>query len=69
VAKKALLDDRNRLWIPKIENMLTEKHTFLITVGAAHLVGPNGVPNLLRAAGYTVEGPDMPAPAKTASAR
>lgn len=67
VAKKALLDDRNRLWVPKIEKMLTEKRTFLITVGAAHLVGPNGVPNLLRAEGYTVDGPDMPK-VKTASA-
>jgi hypothetical protein len=71
VSRKALLDDRNKLWIPKIQKMLTEKRTFLITVGAAHLVGPGGVPNLLRAAGYTVDGPDTaPAkPTKTASAR
>jgi uncharacterized protein YbaP (TraB family) len=64
-ARKALLDDRNHAWVPKIEKMLTEKRVFLITVGAAHLAGPNGVPSLLRAAGYTVEGPDMPT--KTAS--
>ena len=37
--------------------MLDEPHTFFITVGAAHLVGKTGVPNLLRAAGYKVEGP------------
>ncbi len=55
---KAILDDRNHLWLPKIEKMLNEKRTFLITVGAAHLVGPNGVPNLLRQAGYKVDGPD-----------
>lgn len=55
---KVMLDDRNRNWIPQIEKMLTEKRTFLITVGAAHLAGPNGVPNLLRAAGYKVDGPD-----------
>ncbi len=43
--------------MPKIEKMLNEKRTFFITVGAAHLVGPNGVPNLLREAGYKVDGP------------
>lgn len=65
VAKKALLDDRNARWVPQIEKMLTEKRRFMITVGAAHLAGPGGVPALLRARGYTVEGPDMPT--KTAS--
>lgn len=51
------LDKRNRKWVPEIEAMLNEPHTFFITVGAAHLVGPGGVPNLLRKAGYRVEGP------------
>lgn len=62
-SNKAMLDDRNKNWIPQIEKMLAEKHTFFITVGAAHLVGPNGVPNLLRAQGYTVDGPDRQAAA------
>jgi uncharacterized protein len=57
--KKAMLDDRNRDWVPKIEKMLKEKRTFFITVGAAHLAGQDGVPNLLRQAGYHVEGPDQ----------
>ncbi len=52
-----LLDDRNRRWLPQIEAMLKEKHVFFITVGAGHLAGPAGVPALLRAAGYQVEGP------------
>jgi len=56
-AKKALLDDRNRAWAPQIAAMLNEPHTFFITVGAAHLVGKGGVPQLLRAAGYRVDGP------------
>ena len=55
---KAVLEDRNRNWLPKIEKMLHEKRTFMITVGAAHLPGPNGVVNLLRQAGYKVDGPD-----------
>jgi uncharacterized protein YbaP (TraB family) len=56
-ARKALLDDRNARWLPQIEAMLNEKRTFFITVGAGHLTGPQGVPALLRKAGYTVTGP------------
>lgn len=52
-----LLDNRNQRWIPQIEAMLRQKKVFFITVGAAHLVGPHGVPNLLRTAGYKVDGP------------
>lgn len=55
--KKALLTDRNRNWVGQIEKMLTEKKVFFITVGAGHLAGPAGVPALLRAAGYKVDGP------------
>jgi uncharacterized protein len=58
--KKALLEDRNRAWIPQIAAMLNEKHTYFITVGAGHLVGKTGVPNLLREKGYKVDGPDAP---------
>ena len=56
-ARKLLLDDRNARWVPKIEAMLKEKHVFFITVGAGHLTGPQGVPALLRKAGYKVQGP------------
>jgi uncharacterized protein YbaP (TraB family) len=56
-ARKMLLDDRNRRWLPKIEAMLKEKHVFFITVGAGHLTGPLGLPALLRKAGYKVDGP------------
>jgi hypothetical protein len=55
--KKALLTDRNQRWTLQIETMMREKRTFFITVGAGHLAGPDGVPALLRAAGYKVEGP------------
>jgi uncharacterized protein len=56
-ARKTLLDDRNARWVPQIEAMLKEKHVFFITVGAGHLTGPQGVPALLRKAGYKVLGP------------
>ena len=55
--KKALLTDRNQNWVGQIETMLAEKKTFFITVGAGHLAGPDGVPAMLRAAGYKVDGP------------
>jgi hypothetical protein len=55
--RKEWLDNRNRKWVPEVEAMLNEPHTFFMTVGAAHLVGKTGVPNLLRAAGYRVDGP------------
>ena len=56
-ARKELLDDRNKKWIPKLEAMLKERHVFFVTVGAGHLTGPLGVPALLRKDGYKVEGP------------
>ncbi len=56
-ARKTLLDDRNRAWVQQLKEMLAEPHTFFITVGAGHLAGPNGVPALLRQAGYEVDGP------------
>lgn len=50
----ALLVNRNKAWIPKLESIFTEGSTF-VAVGAAHLGGPNGVIQLLKAAGYTLE--------------
>ncbi len=49
-----LLNDRNKNWIPKITAVAKTKSTFF-GVGAAHLAGENGVINLLRKQGYTVE--------------
>ncbi len=57
-ARKAMLDDRNAAWVVKLKPWLDdEKKVFFVTVGAGHLVGAKGVPALLRAAGYKVEGP------------
>ncbi|WP_113922538.1 TraB/GumN family protein [Cognataquiflexum aquatile] len=49
-----LLEDRNKNWIPKIEEMVKEQTTF-IAVGSGHLGSETGVIALLRKAGYTVE--------------
>jgi uncharacterized protein YbaP (TraB family) len=56
-ARKALLDDRNETWLRKLESMTEEDRIFFVTVGAGHLTGKKGVPALLRAAGYHVDGP------------
>jgi uncharacterized protein YbaP (TraB family) len=56
-AKKIFIDDRNKAWIAQITAMLNEDHVFFVTVGMGHLVGRHGVPALLRAKGYRVEGP------------
>jgi uncharacterized protein YbaP (TraB family) len=50
---KRLLDDRNVMWVPKIEGLIRTKPTF-IAVGAAHLGGEKGLIKLLRARGYDV---------------
>lgn len=55
--EKALFEDRNARWVNQISAMLNEDHTFFITVGAGHLAGPKGVPAMLRARGFKVDGP------------
>jgi hypothetical protein len=56
--EKALFENRNAKWVTKIVAMLNENHTYFITVGAGHLAGPKGVPAMLRAQGFTVDGPE-----------
>jgi uncharacterized protein YbaP (TraB family) len=56
-ARKMLFDDRNRAWVEKISSFLDQPKVYFITVGAGHLAGPQGVPALLRARGFSVEGP------------
>jgi uncharacterized protein YbaP (TraB family) len=54
IIQEDLLDNRNKKWMEPMARMASEKSTFF-AVGAAHLGGENGVINLLRAKGYTVE--------------
>lgn len=49
-----LLVERNRNWVPHVDSCLQQKKACFIVVGAAHLVGPDGLPTLLRKKGYTV---------------
>ena len=49
-----MLNNRNKNWIPKIEEFAKSQPTFF-GVGAAHLAGDSGIIKLLRAAGYTVK--------------
>lgn len=48
------LSSRNKKWIPKIGEFAKKEPTFF-GVGAGHLAGKEGVIQLLRKAGYTVE--------------
>jgi uncharacterized protein YbaP (TraB family) len=50
-----LVVNRNKSWMPRIEQFLTGHDDALVVVGAAHLVGKQGVLELLRAKGYTVD--------------
>lgn len=53
--QKVLLDQRNPAMAKQVETLLkTDKHSF-VAVGALHLLGEQGVPGLLRQAGYKVE--------------
>lgn len=47
------LNNRNKKWIAPIKKIIKKNKAF-IAVGAAHLGGPNGVIELLKAEGYTL---------------
>jgi uncharacterized protein YbaP (TraB family) len=49
-----LLVERNHNWIPHIETCLKQNAGCFVVVGAAHLVGPDGLPTLLSKKGYKV---------------
>jgi len=50
-----LTTDRNRKWVPKIEQLLNGPKDYLVVVGALHLVGKNSVIDLLQRDGHKVE--------------
>jgi uncharacterized protein len=54
IEKDVMLKDRNLKWIPQLKEFMQQKSCF-VAVGALHLPGNEGIINLLREAGYTVE--------------
>jgi uncharacterized protein YbaP (TraB family) len=50
-----LLVERNRNWLPKIEALFARRGRAFIVVGAAHLVGPDGLITMLKAKGARVD--------------
>ena len=50
-----LIDNRNAVWVPRIEREIKSGKATSIIVGALHVAGPNSVIVLLQKRGYTIE--------------
>ena len=55
VLYERLLVARNRQWVPKLDALLSRRGRAFVVVGAAHLVGPDGLLAMFRAKGYRVD--------------
>jgi uncharacterized protein YbaP (TraB family) len=51
---QALLADRNRQWIRSITRLLKKEEKLLFAFGAAHLIGPDSILNLLSGQGFKI---------------
>ena len=54
-AYNSLILERNRNWMPQLENCLRRSSPCFVIVGAAHLVGPQGLLAMLQQKGYKLE--------------
>jgi hypothetical protein len=54
---KTLLTDRNAAWRRTLLQRLQGRGKVVVIVGVGHLIGPGGLPQLLREAGVRVDGP------------
>ena len=54
-AYASLIAERNRNWIPQLQMCLSSPTPCFVVVGAAHMVGPDGLLALLQQKGYKVE--------------
>jgi uncharacterized protein YbaP (TraB family) len=54
-AYESLIAERNRNWMPQLEQCLARTRPCFVVVGAAHLVGPDGLLKLLQKKGYRLE--------------
>jgi uncharacterized protein len=54
-AYTSLIVERNNNWVPQIEACMNRPQPCFVVVGAAHLVGPDGLLALLKQKGYKLE--------------
>ena len=54
-AYTSLIVERNNNWIPQIEACMAKPTPCFVVVGAAHLIGPDGLLTLLTKKGYRIE--------------
>jgi uncharacterized protein YbaP (TraB family) len=54
-AYQSLIVERNNNWMPQLETCLARTTPCLVVVGAAHLIGPDGLLALLQKKGYSIE--------------
>ena len=52
--RETLLVERNEYFAARIAETVEERHRPFVAVGAGHMLGPDGLPALLAARGYTV---------------
>jgi len=57
----ALVTNRNLRWVSQIDELLDDRDDYLVIVGALHLVGKAGVPNLLAQRGVKIHQLSEPA--------
>ncbi len=50
-----MIVDRNRRWLPQIEKIIGQGSGAMVVVGAAHLLGEDGVVQMLKNRGYELE--------------
>jgi len=55
VLYRRLLVERNQNWLPKLEALFNRPGHAFVVVGAAHLVGPDGLLAMFKAKGYNIE--------------
>jgi uncharacterized protein YbaP (TraB family) len=55
---KRMVTDRNQRWLPQVETWLGGEKNVIVIVGAGHLVGEEGVVELLRKKGWKITQPE-----------
>ncbi|MGE5219062.1 MAG: TraB/GumN family protein [Chloroflexota bacterium] len=53
--EQKIISERNRRWLAEFERLIQQESGAMVVVGAAHLVGKEGIVAMLQARGYTVE--------------